>query len=79
MDDEDETEVITIPAVRARPIDYVTAVLIFVSCVADEVSDFCNMIVSITARHANYKKQQQEFADTVRADLEKYPDEGGVR
>lgn len=30
----DDDEVVEIPAIRARPIDYLTAVLIFVSCVA---------------------------------------------
>lgn len=71
MDDEDE--ITTIPAIKARPIDYITAVLIFVSCVAEEVADFFNMLVSITARHANYKNDQAKFADSVRADLENIP------
>ena len=71
MDDEDEFT--TIPSIKARPIDYITAVLIFFSCVAEEVTDFLNMLVSITARHANYKNDQSKFADAVRSDLESIP------
>lgn len=69
----DDDEVVEIPAIRARPIDYLTAVLIFVSCVAGEVADFFNMLVSITARHANYKNEQNKFADAVRAELDSIP------
>lgn len=72
-EDEGNEEVVTIPPIKARPIDYLVAVLIFLSDVAEKFGEFMNMIVSITARHANYRNEQERFASAIRSDLENIP------
>lgn len=73
-EDEGYEEVVTtIPPIKARPIDYLVAVLIFLSEVAEKFGEFMNMIVSITARHANYRNEQEKFASAIRSDLESIP------
>lgn len=72
MDDDEITE---IPSIKARPIDYVVSFLIFLNNVAEACDDFTNMLITITARHANYKHDQAAFADAIRADLESIPTE----
>ena len=76
-DEEEEGEEVfeTIPGVRARAIDYLTAFFIFLNDIAEAFEGLTNMLVSITARHANYKNNQDKFADAVRADLESIPEE----
>lgn len=64
-----------IPSIRARPVDYWTAFFIFLNDIAEALDTFTNMLVSITARHANYKSDQTRFADEVRAGLETIPEE----
>lgn len=70
---DDEYEPVVIPPIKARKIDYLLAFLIFISEVFDDLSDFGNMVVSITARHANHMNEQNNFADAVRRDLEGIP------
>lgn len=74
-DDEmpEEDEIATIRPIRARPIDYLTACLIFLNDIAEICDKFTNMLIVITARHANYKNDQTKFADNVRTDLESLP------
>lgn len=80
FDEEDEDggdsyEFEAIEPVRARAIDYLTAFFIFLNDIAEAFDGLTNMLVAITARHANYKNRQDRFADSVRADLETIPEE----
>lgn len=72
-EDEGEEIVETIPAVRARPVDYVVALLVFLTSVAQEVTDFFEMVLGITAKHANYQNNQAKFADEIRLEIENVP------
>lgn len=70
---EDDDEVTRIAPIRARPVDYFTAFFIFLNDIAEALDTFTNMLVTITARHANYKNEQTKFADAVRGELEGLP------
>lgn len=76
FDDETESEITVIQPIRARPIDYLTAFFILLDNLAEAVEDFTEMLVTITARHANYKNEQRKFADSVRGELENLPQTG---
>ena len=73
MDWDDDDEIIEIPSVRARPVDYFTAFFIFLNDIAEALDTFTNMLVTITARHANYKNDQAKFADATRLEIESIP------
>lgn len=70
---DQEDEIATIKSIRARPIDYLTAFFILLNDLSEVADRFTNMLVVITARHANYKNDQSKFADSVRTELESLP------
>lgn len=70
---DDDAEFTPIPPVRARPIDFVVALCILLNDLAEAADRFTDMLVGITARHANYTRDQVKFADAIRADLESLP------
>ena len=70
---EDDDEVTPIAPIRARPVDYFTAFFIFLNDIAEALDGFTNMLVTITARHANYLNDQTKFADATRLELESIP------
>lgn len=75
--DDDELpegdEITAIKSIKARPIDYLTAFFIFLNDLAEVCDRFTNMLVVITARHANYQNDQNKFRDQMRAELESLP------
>ena len=70
---DDENEVTVIKSIRARPVDYATAFFIFLNDIAEALDTFTNMLVTITARHANYTNDQTKFADAMRRELDSIP------
>lgn len=69
MDDDE----FTIPSRRARPIDFLVVGLILLNQLTEVAGNVTEMLVGITAAHANYKLDQAEFADSIRTDLESLP------
>ena len=77
MDDEEESmeddEPVVVKSIRARPQDYLTAFFIFLNDLAEAADRFTNMLVVITARHANWLNDKTKFQDDVRLELEQLP------
>jgi hypothetical protein len=70
---DEDNEVVQIKSIRARPVDYAVAFFIFLNDIAEALDGFTNMLITITARHANYKNDQTKFADATRLELESLP------
>lgn len=70
---DEDNEVVAIKPIKARPVDYAIAFFIFLNDIAEALDGFTNMLVTITARHANYKNDQTKFADSMRLELDSLP------
>lgn len=78
MDDEeyDVTEATgqtRIKGRRATALDFVTMFLILLQEIAEAFSVVLDHTVGIVAAHDNYKRDQRNFADDVRAGLDSIP------
>lgn len=75
MDDEfdDFDGVEPLPSSRARLIDLILLPFCFLQLVFEAAALTLDSLVRILAGHANYMRDQSDFADEVRAELESIP------
>ncbi len=80
MDDEYESDELdvdpaprTIPARRARGLDFVVLLFILLQQIAEAFDTVLDHTVGVLAAHANFDRDRRDFAEDVRAELESIP------